>query len=67
MLNISFTPSLTYSFPKLEVLNPRDMWADKDAYDEQANKLAAMFIKNFSKYNNMPENIINAGPKQMLD
>jgi|GEM_PF-6469235 len=50
-----------------EVLNPRDMWADKDAYDEQAKKLAAMFIKNFSKYNNMPENIINAGPKQMLD
>lgn len=50
-----------------EVLNPRDMWADKDAYDEQAKKLAAMFIKNFSKYSNMPENIINAGPKQMLD
>lgn len=46
-----------------EVLNPREMWADKDAYDVQAKQLANMFVKNFAKYSNMPENIINAGPK----
>lgn len=46
-----------------EILNPRECWQDKDAYDEQAKSLAIMFINNFKKYANMPESIINAGPK----
>ena len=46
-----------------EVLNPRAVWADKEAYDVQAKQLAGMFVKNFKKYTNMPESIINAGPK----
>lgn len=32
------------------LLNPRSTWTNKDAYDKQANDLAAMFIKNFEKY-----------------
>ena len=40
------------------------MWADKSAYDQQANKLAQMFADNFkAKYPNMPQEIVNAGPK----
>ena len=47
-----------------EIMNPRDTWADKDAYDAQAKKLAKMFQDNFEKkYPNMPENIKAAGPK----
>ena len=47
-----------------ELMNPRDTWEDKAAYDAQARKLAKMFADNFAeKYPNMPENIVNAGPK----
>ena len=48
-----------------EILIPRNTWADKDAYDRQADELAQMFLKNFSeKYPNMPEAILAAGPKR---
>ena len=46
-----------------EVLAPRNTWADKAAYDETAKNLAAMFQKNFAKYTNMDQKIIDAGPQ----
>jgi phosphoenolpyruvate carboxykinase (ATP) len=47
-----------------EVLNPRNTWTDKSAYDEKANNLANQFNKNFEQYaeGSSPE-ILAAAPK----
>ena len=46
-----------------EILNARNTWSDPAAYQESAEKLAAMFEDNFEKkYPDMPENIKKAGP-----
>ena len=45
-------------------LDARGMWADKAAYDVQADKLAALFANNFAeKYPYMDADIVAAGPK----
>ncbi|GBF24883.1 hypothetical protein MnTg01_01228 [archaeon MnTg01] len=46
-----------------EILNPKNIWIDKDSYNLSAKKLAQMFIENFTKFKEAPEEIRNAGPK----
>ncbi len=47
-----------------EVLWPRDTWADKDAYDRQARKLAEMFVENFRTFEDRVTEAVRAsGPR----
>lgn len=46
-----------------EVLTPKKTWKDPAAYEETAKKVAGLFQKNFAKYQNMDQKIIDAGPK----
>ncbi len=46
-----------------EVLNARDTWSDKEAYDVKANELAKAFVQNFEKYaSEANEEIMKAAP-----
>lgn len=47
-----------------EILIPRGTWADGEAYDKAANKLADLFNKNFKHFEEgCSEEIRNAGPR----
>lgn len=41
-----------------EVLDPREAWKDKEAYDQKARYLADLFKENFKKFNNVSEDIL---------
>jgi len=49
-----------------ELLQPRNTWSDKEAYDDQATLLAEMFNKNFEKYSDQVTQDIKAAAPKMV-
>jgi len=51
-----------------EILNPRNTWADKNAYDRKANQLAGEFNKNFEQFEAYAnEEILSGAPKVSMN
>ena len=48
--NFGFAVPISAKGVDERLLNPRETWADKDAYDAQAKKLVSMFAENFEQY-----------------
>lgn len=70
--DIAFQPAEVFGFeipidcPNVpsSVLNPKNTWADKKAYDEKAIFLAKQFIKNFEQYaTGVSQEILDAAPR----
>jgi len=49
-----------------EILDPRNTWADKEAYDRTANSLAEKFVTNFQKYAEFANEEILAGAPRVV-
>jgi phosphoenolpyruvate carboxykinase (ATP) len=50
---------------KAEILNPRNLWSNPEAWDEAAKNLAEKFISNFESFTDNEEGkkLVEAGPK----
>ncbi len=59
-----FEVPLAVSGVDARLLDPRQTWADGEAYDQQAAKLVELFRSNFSKFG--PEANASAGPKLQM-
>ena len=46
------------------LLNPRLTWADPSAYDVKAAELAAMFRRNFERFQDVVPALVSAGPRE---
>jgi phosphoenolpyruvate carboxykinase (ATP) len=50
-----------------EILNPKNTWSDKSAFDAKANELARSFVKNFQTFeSNASDEILAAAPQVMV-
>lgn len=46
-----------------QILDPKNTWEDKEAYDAKVLELAEKFNENFKKFENVSESIVKAGPQ----
>ncbi|HPU15845.1 MAG TPA: phosphoenolpyruvate carboxykinase, partial [Polymorphobacter sp.] len=59
-----FQVPITVANVDMQILNPRDTWADKDAYDAKAKALVNLFIANFEQFaDHVDAGVRDAAPK----
>jgi phosphoenolpyruvate carboxykinase (ATP) len=60
-------PQTCPEVPK-ELLDPRNTWSDKEAYDKKALHLANLFVSNFEQFaSDASQEILNAAPKTAVN
>ena len=61
--NFGFEVPMEVAGVNTHILNPRDTWADKEAYDAKARYLVELFIKNFETFAaHVDDSVIAAAP-----
>ena len=61
--NFGFQVPVAVEGVEAAILDPRSTWSDAAAYDRQAQKLVAMFTKNFEKFaGHVDETVAQAAP-----
>jgi phosphoenolpyruvate carboxykinase (ATP) len=62
--NFGFKVPVAVAGVDAKILNPRETWADKAAYDATAKKLVGLFINNFAQFEEyVDEGVMQAAPK----
>ena len=65
--NFGFQVPVAVNGVDSQILNPRDTWADKAAYDATAAKLVSEFIANFAQFeSHVDEGVRQAAPQTKL-
>ena len=62
--NFGFQVPVSVPGVESRILNPRETWADKDAYDVKAKALVEMFIANFAEFaDHVDAGVMESAPK----
>ncbi|MBX3579317.1 MAG: phosphoenolpyruvate carboxykinase [Rhizobiaceae bacterium] len=62
--NFGFAVPLSVPGVDAAILDPRETWSDRAAYDRQARRLVGMFIDNFAKFEDHADaDVLSAAPR----